>query len=47
MYSKYGVLDGIGVGGSVANSGDIGFAKEQDFDEEDFGSGNGSNVWED
>ncbi len=47
VYSKYGVLDGIGVGGSVANSGDIGFAKEQDFDEEDFGSGNGSNVWED
>jgi len=46
VYSKYGVLDSIVIGsGTVDSSDDIGFAKEQDFDDEEIG--NGSSVWED
>ena len=43
--SRYGLLQGINVGGSVNDRDNIGFSKGTDFDDDDIGDGKG--VWED
>ena len=43
--SRYGLLDGIKVSnGTISNSGDIGFSKDADFDDNE---GTGGSVWDD
>lgn len=43
--SRYGLLQGINVGGSVNDGENIGFSKGTDFEDEDNGVDKG--VWED
>lgn len=43
--SRYGLLQGMNVGGSVSDGGDIGFSKGTDSDDDDIGGDKG--VWED
>lgn len=44
--NRYGLLQGMNVGGSVSDEGDIGFSKRTDFDDDD-NTGGGKGVWED
>lgn len=43
--SRYRLLQGMNVGGSISDPGDIGFSKGTDFDDDDIGGDKG--VWED